>query len=168
MWFYYTELSHFATVLIHFEMLSAIFYTLNLAFFFCYSAQPFCDFCYNYLNHFVILSEIFYTLNSPISATVLSHFLIATVLSYSVILLYWTQPFLYSAHSFWDLVSNFLYTKLSLFLLQCSSILWFLLQLPQSFCHLVRNFLYTELSHFLATVLNHSLLIQCLDFFQLL
>jgi hypothetical protein len=134
MWFYYTELSHFATVLIHFEMLSAIFYTLNLAFFFCYSAQPFCDFCYNYLNHFVILSEIFYTLNSPISATVLSHFLIATVLSYSVILLYWTQPFLYSAHSFWDLVSNFLYTELSLFF--CYN--------AQPFC----DFCYNYLNHF--------------------
>jgi hypothetical protein len=82
--FLYIELNHF--------------YYSAQPFFDCYSAQPFCDFvilnspilwfCYNYLSHFVILLVILYTLNSAIFPTMLSHFLIATVLRYFVILLY--------------------------------------------------------------------------------
>jgi hypothetical protein len=142
----------------------------------CYSAQPFCDFvilnlvillhcsvilwfCYNYLNHFVILSAIFYTLNSTIFYTVISNFLIATVLSHFVILPQLPQ-------SFCDHVSNFLYTELNLF--SYSAQPFFDCYSARSFC----DFCYNYLSHFVilsaifctlssaiffAIVLGHSL-----------
>jgi hypothetical protein len=129
LWFCYTELIHFATVLIHFMILLQL-------------PHSFCDLVSN-----------FYTLNSVIFATVPNHFSIANVLSHFVIPLHWTQPFCYSAQhfvillqlpqSFCDLVSNFYTLNSPIFLLQCLSI-FRLLQCLAIFV----IFCYSYLSHF--------------------
>jgi hypothetical protein len=103
--------------------------------------QSFCDLISNFFVHWT----------QPFFATVLNHFSIDIVLNHFVILLYWTQPFYYSAQSF-----CYFATITSVILWFCYNYLSYFVILSVIFYTLNSAIFTTGLNHFsIATVLSH-------------